>query len=96
MVFKMLLVETFDMDLLETASACFYALICCHQARYEALVNELLSEQNEPSYYQRLAQAFHELTPTSRPLSLDRQGKVTFMQSFDKFLVNVRGFLCVK
>ena len=31
LVFEMLLVETFDMDLLEMASACFYALICCHQ-----------------------------------------------------------------
>ena len=66
------------------------------QPRYQELVNDLLSRQSDPAYYQRLAEAFHELTPAGRQLSLDRQGKITFMTSFDKFLINVRGFLCVK
>ena len=32
-VFKMLLIDTFDMDLMETASATFFALICCNKVR---------------------------------------------------------------
>ena len=74
----------------------FNLLLCLFQSKYEELVEKLLAQQTEAVYHQRLAEAFTELTPPNTALKLDRPGKRRFQQCFDKFLVNVRGFLCVK
>ena len=66
------------------------------QEKYRQLVNELLIQQHDASYYERLAEAFNSLTPPDIHLNIDRPNKLAFMQKFDKFLVSVRGFLCVK
>ncbi|KAJ8315064.1 hypothetical protein KUTeg_007214 [Tegillarca granosa] len=95
-VFHMLLLETFNMDLLETASTSLFCLICCHQEQYKHLVNELLQNQVEPSIKERLLEAFNNLTPASLNMTINRQSKIAFMQNFDQFLINVRGFLCVR
>ncbi|XP_041355105.1 exportin-4-like [Gigantopelta aegis] len=96
LVFHMLLLESFDMDLLETASCTFFCLICCHQDQYRDLVNQLLQNQMEPDYKQRLLEAFNNLTPPTLNMTINRHSKITFMHNFDQFLINVRAFLCVK
>ncbi|ESO89303.1 hypothetical protein LOTGIDRAFT_106479, partial [Lottia gigantea] len=95
-VFHMLLLESFDMDLIETASTALFCLICCHQDQYKELVNQLLQSQLEDQYKQRLLVAFNNLTPSTLTMTINRQSKIAFMHNFDQFLVNVRGFLCVK
>ncbi|XP_033635740.1 exportin-4-like [Asterias rubens] len=95
-VFKVVLMQTFDMDLMSAASEALYTLICCHQAKYTKLVNVLLSSQSDPSICQRLAEAFSKLTPTAEPLQLVRKSKVQFLSRLETFLFNVRGFLCIK
>ncbi|KAL5009683.1 hypothetical protein ScPMuIL_011988 [Solemya velum] len=95
-VFHMLLLETFNMDLLETASTALFCLVCCHQDQYRETVNQLLENQTDPVFKQRLLEAFNNLTPPSLRMTITRQSKLAFMQNFDQFMINVRGFLCVK
>lgn len=75
---------------------CNYVHCLLFQDKYKTMVNELLSRQSEPAYYQRLVEAFNSLTPATLPLVLNRPNRIQFMQNFDTFLVNVRGILCVK
>ncbi|ELU09303.1 hypothetical protein CAPTEDRAFT_151878 [Capitella teleta] len=96
LVFRMLLMESFDMDLMDTASETFFALICCHQELYQKLVGELLTQQSNSESHQRLLKAFTELTPPSLQLNIQRSFKNQFRENFELFLVNVRGFLCIK
>ena len=96
LLFQLLLLESFDMDLLETASSTLFSLVCCHQPLYETLVNELLAQHANSATYQRLVEAFAALTGNRLELKIDRLNRTRFMQNFDHFLVDVRGFLCVK
>ncbi|XP_022081901.1 exportin-4-like isoform X2 [Acanthaster planci] len=95
-VFKIVLMQTFDMELISSAAEAFYSLICCHQAKYTELVNVLLGSQSDPAICQRLAEAFSKLTPADEPLQMSRKNKVQFLSRLETFLFNVRGFLCVK
>lgn len=95
-LFDMVLLHSFDMDLLQPAAEAFLALICCHQAYYTELVRNLLAQQADHMVGQRLLQAFNQLTPSDMKLSLDRANKVHFRKSLDVFLGSVKGFLCVK
>ncbi|XP_020623322.1 exportin-4-like [Orbicella faveolata] len=95
-LFDMLLLQSFDMDLLQPAAEAFLALICCHQMYYTELVRSLLAQQTDQVVCQRLLDAFNQLTPSDMKLSLDRLNKVRFRKSLDTFLACVKGFLCVK
>jgi len=95
-LFDMLLLQSFDMDLLQPAAEAFLALICCHQMYYTELVRNLLAQQTDQVVCQRLLHAFNQLTPSDMKLSLDRVNKVQFRKSLDVFLGSVKGFLCVK
>lgn len=66
------------------------------QAEYSELVETLLSSQQDPVIYQRLADAFNKLTASSTPPVLDRKQKMTFLKSLEEFMANVGGLLCVK
>ncbi|XP_014203920.1 exportin-4-like [Copidosoma floridanum] len=82
-------------DLVSNTSLPLYLLICCYKEQYQQLVQQLISEQQDPATAQRLAEAFNELTPDV-PLNLDRANRLKFRDNFDKFIVNVQGFLIVK
>ncbi|GAB1608778.1 exportin-4-like [Argonauta hians] len=98
-VFQLLLLDSFDMDLLETASTALFCLVCCHKEKYSELVGELL-QQHEPEerggHKERLLCAFSQLTPDTLKLSVSRHNKIAFLHNFEQFLINVRGILCVK
>ncbi len=55
----------------------------------------LINAQTDQGNRQRLTEAFTELTHNI-PLTADRINRIRFRDSFDKFIVNVRGFLLVK
>ncbi|XP_060554653.1 exportin-4-like [Ruditapes philippinarum] len=95
-VFRMLLLENFNMDLLDTASSALFCLICCHTEQYQQLVHEILDSHIDQAYKSRLLEAFNNLTPPSLSLTVSRHNKLMFMENFNSFLINVRGFLCVK
>ncbi|CAL1532791.1 unnamed protein product [Lymnaea stagnalis] len=94
-IFRMLVLDNFDLSLQEIGSTTLFCLICCSQELYKDLVNQLIQVQPE-EYKNRLLQAFNELTPQSLQLTITRQNKITFRANFDVFLNNVRGFLCVR
>lgn len=66
------------------------------QEQYHSLVTELLKSQTVPEYKERLTLAFNQLTPPSLSLTLTPENKHIFMENFDRFLMDVRGFLCVR
>ena len=65
------------------------------QDTYQEMVQYLVSSQTDPNNKARLVEAFHELTKDI-PLTGERVYRMKFRESFDKFVVNVRGFLLVK
>ncbi len=65
------------------------------QDTYRELVQFLLDSQSNQANRQRLSEAFEQLTGNI-PLNAERLNRIRFRDSFDKFIVNVRGFLLVK
>ncbi|KAB1267847.1 Exportin-4 [Camelus dromedarius] len=80
----------------ETDSPLFLATRHFLKAEYSELVETLLSSQQDPIIYQRLADAFNKLTASSTPPALDRKQKMAFLKSLEEFMANVGGLLCVK
>uniref|UniRef100_A0A2K6GH83 Exportin-4 n=1 Tax=Propithecus coquereli TaxID=379532 RepID=A0A2K6GH83_PROCO len=94
--FDMLVLQKHNTEMTTAAGEAFYTLVCLHQAEYSELVETLLSSQQEPVIYQRLADAFNKLTASSTPPTLDRKQKMAFLKSLEEFMANVGGLLCVK
>ncbi|XP_012863228.2 exportin-4, partial [Echinops telfairi] len=96
LVFDMLVLQKHSTEMTTAAGEAFYTLVCLHQAEYSELVETLLSSQQDPVIYQRLADAFNKLTASSTPPTLDRKQKMAFLKSLEEFMANVGGLLCVK
>ncbi|XP_055939615.1 exportin-4-like [Argiope bruennichi] len=95
LVFDMLLHQPLDADLTQAASGTLYALVCCYQTKYKELVQELINSQSDPVTAQRLLTSFNNLS-ANMTLSLDRHSRIKFRDDFEKFITEVRGYLCVK
>lgn len=65
------------------------------QDDYQHLVQGLLNSQQDRVVADRLAKAFTELT-LNIALNTKRQNRMKFRENFEKFIVNVHGFLLVK
>ena len=65
------------------------------QETYHELVQFLINAQADAGNKQRLTEAFTELTK-GIPLTAERIHRIRFRDSFERFIVNVRGFLLVK
>lgn len=59
------------------------------------MVEGWIAAQPDPVVAQRLATAFNDLT-SQVTLNTDRGQKAKFKEAFDKFLIEVHGFLLVK
>ncbi|GIY56076.1 exportin-4 [Caerostris darwini] len=95
LVFDMLLHQPLDADLTQSASGTLYALVCCYQIKYKELVQELIDSQQDAVTAQRLLTSFNNLS-ANMTLSLDRHSRIKFREDFEKFITDVRGYLCVK
>ncbi|KAL0615244.1 Exportin-4 [Plecturocebus cupreus] len=89
LVFDMLVLQKHNTEMTTAAGEAFYTL-----AEYSELVETLLSSQQDPVIYQRLADAFNKLTASSTPPTLDRKQKMAFLKSLEEFMANVGGLLC--
>ena len=65
------------------------------QDTYRELVNYLVDSQTDPTNKQRLMEAFRKLTE-ELPMSAERIYRIKFRENFEKFVVEVRGFLFIK
>eukprot|EP00795_Rhopilema_esculentum_P017243 gene17243-8804_t len=72
-VFELILGSNFDMDLLQPASETLFTLICCHQQEYMKMAQALLEGQHNTENADRLRTSFHELTPSTLKLSIDKE-----------------------
>jgi hypothetical protein len=70
-------------------------MLCLFQDDYQHLVQGLLDSQQDQLVAERLAKAFTELT-SNITLNTERQNRIKFRDNFEKFIVNVHGFLLVK
>lgn len=86
-----------DSDLISNASTPLYCLICCYREQYQQLIQNIVSTQTDPQVAQRLANAFSTLTAhVDFDVDLNNRQRLKFKGNFDKFVVNVQGFLMVK
>ncbi|OXU22639.1 hypothetical protein TSAR_013645 [Trichomalopsis sarcophagae] len=92
---NLIITHQINADLISKTSVPLYYLICCYQEQYQQLVQTLISEQADAATAQRLAAAFNELT-ANVDLNTQRVNRLRFRDNFDKFIVNVQGFLMVK
>ena len=65
------------------------------QDTYHELVKYLIESQTDPGNRQRLMEAFRKLT-LELPMSAERIYRIRFRENFEKFVVEVRGFLLIK
>lgn len=82
-------------DVLSTVSTCLYALICCYHEQYKMYVQNLIQSQTDPLVAGRLMSAFSNLMQNI-VLNCKRQPMLKFRENFEKFIVNVHGFLLTK
>lgn len=91
----LILSHQINSDMYNAASTSLFALICCYSEQYQAYVQNLIQNQQDPVNAERLASAFTELT-NNIELKPERLFKLKFREKFDTFIVNVHGFLLVK
>ncbi|KAK7874402.1 hypothetical protein R5R35_001498 [Gryllus longicercus] len=94
-IMNLLLTQQVNSDILSSTGATLYILICCYQDDYKEYVQNLLLQQEDQVAAERLAKAFTSLT-AGVVLNTERQQKTKFRENFEKFIVNVHGFLLVK
>ena len=92
---NLILSHQINSDLISHTSIPLYYLICCYQEQYQQLVQTLVNLQTDSQVAERLAAAFTELT-SNIELNTERVQRLRFRDNFDKFIVNVQGFLMVK
>jgi len=95
LLMDLILSQNINSELVPHSSATLYVLICLFQDTYHQLVEALIASQADESSRTRLMEAFTQLT-SNIPLSAERIHRIRFRDSFDRFIVNVRGFLFVK
>ena len=98
LMMDLILSQKINSDLLANASSTLYVLICCYPETYKELVNYLIEAQGDTDNGEnkrRLNEAFGDLTKDI-PLTSERVNRMKFRDNFEKFAVNVRGFLLVK
>jgi len=96
LLLDLILSQKINSELIPHSSATLYVLICLFQDTYHQLVELLIQSQaHDETNKQRLMEAFTQLT-LNIPLSAERIHRIRFRDNFDKFIVNVRGFLFVK
>lgn len=65
------------------------------QEDYQEIVQNFINAQSNSETAQRLVKAFTDLT-TNITLNTERSQKMRFRENFEKFVVNVHGFLLIK
>nr|XP_046471552.1 exportin-4-like isoform X1 [Neodiprion pinetum] len=95
LLMNLILSRQINSDLISSTSIPLYYLICCYQEQYQQLVQSFLAAQTDPRIAERLTAAFVQLTACIE-LDTERPQRLRFRDNFDKFIVNVQGFLMVK
>ena len=95
LLLDLILSQNINSELIPHSSATLYVLICLFQDTYQQLVDTLIQSQTDANNRQRLVEAFGALM-NNIPLGAERIHRIRFRDNFDKFIVNVRGFMFIK
>ncbi|XP_075227002.1 exportin-4-like [Lycorma delicatula] len=95
LLMDLILSHQINSDLMPNTGITLYVLICCYPEEYRALVQGMIDSQQYPVIGERLARAFTELT-SNIALNKERSQWKKFSDNFEKFLLDVQGFLLVK
>lgn len=95
LLLEMVLLQPLDAELTLVAGSALFALLCCFQESFVQLAQALVASQQDAAVGQRLAQSLQTLT-RAQPLTPERPNRLRFRDSFEAFVTEVRGFLCVK
>uniref|UniRef100_T1IU44 Exportin-4 n=1 Tax=Strigamia maritima TaxID=126957 RepID=T1IU44_STRMM len=88
MTFNIVLMQSFDFDLSQSASGALFVLICLYQDQYQEIVENILSSQVDQVCYQRLANSFNDLLAGVQLIE-ERQNRTKFRENFEKFVADV-------
>ena len=94
-VFKFLIDENFDMDLVSSASETLFYLVLCNPATYRDIIQRILDSQDK-SFSGRLTQIFSHLNPELHPESPSKKSVLAFGTALERELPKLRGILCIK
>ena len=103
-IFRMALFDDFNPVILDACAGALYPLIPIEQARYSALTEEIIHEQEnmDVASQQQLVSAFAELLSFLSPgdiitgTATTRRMRMQFKKNLFAFVAEVRGFLQVK
>ncbi|CAD5117397.1 DgyrCDS6171 [Dimorphilus gyrociliatus] len=94
-ILQMVLLEPFEMDLLDTVADTIFSLISSNVNTYKTLVRQIVETQKEEEARNRLICAFDELTPNDEYFTNNRKNKTRFTDKFEEFVTNARAMLCI-
>ncbi|RKP09404.1 armadillo-type protein [Thamnocephalis sphaerospora] len=95
-ILQSLVFNDMDNGLIKSASEALYPLICTRRAKFEELVQSIVSQQPTPELQQRLLAAFgalNDTVPGTMPRHLNSTIIANFYQALTKFLLGACGFL---
>ncbi|XP_037281790.2 exportin-4 isoform X2 [Rhipicephalus microplus] len=95
LLLEMVLLQPLEAELTLAAGSALFALLCCFRESFAQLAQALVASQQDAAVGQRLAQSLQTLTQAT-PLTPERPHRLRFRNSFEAFVTEVRGFLCVK
>ena len=94
-VFKFLINENFDMDLVSSAAETLFYLVLCTPSTYREIIQRILESQDN-SFSERLTQIFSHLNPELHPESPSKKSVIAFGNALERELPKLRGILCIK
>lgn len=92
---KLTMTNQINSDLIIRMSVPLYYLMRCYEEQYQQLQQNLINEQTNAMVAQRLVSVFGELT-TGVQFNAERVDMLKFQDNFNKFIVNVQGFLAAE
>lgn len=94
-IMQMILLEPFEMDLLDTVADTIFSLSSSNSNAYKLLVRQIVETQKDEEARNRLISAFDELTPNDDYFVNNRKNKTRFTDKFEEFVTNARAMLCI-
>lgn len=94
-IFKFLIDENFDMDLVSSAAETLFYLVLGNPTTYKEIIQRILDTQDK-CFSERLTQIFSHLNPELQQQSPSKKSVIAFGNALERELPKLRGILCIK
>ncbi|KAI6656371.1 hypothetical protein LOD99_1170 [Oopsacas minuta] len=94
-IFKFLIDENFDMDLVSSAAETLFYLVLGNPTTYSEIIQRILDTQDK-CFSDRLTEIFSHLNPELHQQSPSKKSVIAFGNALERELPKLRGILCIK